>query len=95
MQIVKIVLTYDITNSKNRTKVAALLEGYGYRVNYSVFELDIQKQKLELLLKSIKALCGKSDSVRVYTFSADTIEKSYELNPKHPNPFEKKSSYVD
>lgn len=91
----KLLLTYDITNTKNRTKVATLLEGYGYRVNYSVFELDIKKDKLDELLKSIQELCDKSDSVRVYAFSTDTIEKSYDLNPKRPNPFEKKSSYVN
>lgn len=88
-------MTYDISNTKNRTKIAMLLESYGYRVNYSVFELDIKKHKLDKLLKSIKELYGKNDSVRVYAFSADTIEKSYELNPNQPNPFEKKSSYVD
>ncbi|MBU1668195.1 CRISPR-associated endonuclease Cas2 [bacterium] len=91
----KLLLTYDISNTKNRTKVATLLESYGYRVNFSVFELDIKKPKLEALLKSIKKLCDKHDSVRIYAFSADTIEKSYDLNPKRPNPFEKKSSYVN
>lgn len=91
----KILLTYDITNTKNRTKVATLLEDYGYRVNFSVFELDIKKYKLDELLKSIKDLCDKEDSVRVYAFSLDSIEKSYDLNPKRPKPFEKKSSYVN
>jgi len=91
----KILLTYDISLTKSRTKVATLLEGYGYRVNFSVFELDIKKHKLELLLKSIQDLCDKNDSIRVYVFSTDTIEKSYDLNKNRPKPFEKKSSYVN
>ena len=91
----KILLTYDISLSKSRTKVATLLEGYGYRVNFSVFELDIKKYKLEVLIQSIQELCDKNDSIRVYVFNADTIEKSYDLNDKRPKPFEKKSSYVN
>lgn len=90
----KLLLTYDISNTKNRTKVATLLEGYGYRVNFSVFELDIKRYQLDTLLKNIEVFCGKYDSVRVYAFSADTIAKSYDLNPKCLKPFEKKSSYV-
>ncbi len=91
----KILLTYDITHSKSRTKIATLLEGYGYRVNFSVFELDIKKHKLDELLESIWEICDKEDSVRVYGFSADTIEKSYDLNQKRPMPFEKRSGYVN
>jgi len=91
----KILLTYDISNTKSRTKVATLLESYGYRVNFSVFELDIKKYKLDELLKTIDEFCDKEDSVRIYTFSVDTIAKSYDLNPKRPKPFEKKSSYVN
>jgi len=37
----KLLLTYDISNTKSRTKVATLLEGYGYRVNFSVFDREI------------------------------------------------------
>jgi CRISPR-associated protein Cas2 len=91
----KILLTYDISSTKSRTKVATLLEGYGYRVNFSVFELDIKKYKLNELLQTIQELCDKTDSIRVYAFNVDTISKSYDLNKKRPNPFEKKSNYVD
>ena len=90
----KLLLTYDISITKNRTKVATLLEGYGYRVNFSVFELDIKKHKLNELLQNIQELCEKTDSIRVYAFSSETIEKSYDLNSKRPKPFEKKSGYV-
>ena len=64
-------------------------------MNFSVFELDIKKHKLDELIKSIKEFCDKNDSVRIYAFSTDTIEKSYDLNSNRPKPFEKKSSYVN
>jgi len=90
----KILLTYDISDTKNRTKLSTLLEGYGYRVNFSVFELDLKKHELKSLLKEIEPFYEKEDSVRIYVFSADTVEKSYDLNKKRPKPFEKRSSYV-
>ena len=33
-----VVIAYDIVDDKHRTKISKLLEGYGERVNYSVFE---------------------------------------------------------
>ncbi|WP_295421262.1 CRISPR-associated endonuclease Cas2 [Sulfurovum sp.] len=89
-----ILLTYDIVNTKNRTKIATLLEGFGLRVNYSVFELDIKKKKLDKLLANIKQLCDKDDSVRVYVFDRDSMEKSFELLGRS-KPFTKVSGYVD
>ena len=91
----KIVITYDISNTKKRNKVATLLEGYGFRVNYSVFELDIKPYKLNELLEELKEFMDSSDSIRVYTFSADTVAKSFELNSRFSNPFEVVSSYVE
>jgi len=92
--VMKLLLTYDITNTKNRTKLSTLLEGYGYRVNFSVFELDLKKHQLEDLLKEIEPFYEKEDSVRIYAFSADTVERSYDLNKKRPKPFEKKSGFL-
>jgi CRISPR-associated protein Cas2 len=91
----KILLTYDITNTKKRIKLSTLLEGYGYRVNFSVFELDLKKHELRELLKVIVPFYEKEDSVRLYAFSADTVAKSYDLNKKRPKPFEKRSGYVN
>ena len=89
-----VLITYDIASTKKRNKVAALLEGFGLRVNYSVFELDIKAKKLERLLKNLKALCGKNDSLRVYRFSTKTAKESYELLERSA-PFEKAGLYVD
>jgi CRISPR-associated protein Cas2 len=90
----KILITYDIQNTKKRNKIATLLESHGVRVNYSVFELDISKPKLNNLLKLLKDLASKEDSIRVYNFSKDTIKKSFELLNR-PHPFDKESFYVD
>ena len=90
-----ILITYDITDTKRRTKVSDLLEGYEVRVNYSVFELEIKPHKVDGLVEALKALMERDDSVRIYAFSADTIAKSYELNERRSEPFEKGIGYVD
>ena len=89
-----VLITYDIANTKRRTNLSTLLEGYGLRVNFSVFELDIKKKALDMLILQMTALCGKHDSVRVYRFSQDTIAQSFELNAG-VKPFTKESAYVD
>jgi CRISPR-associated protein Cas1 len=38
-----LLVTYDIVSDKRRRKVDKLLSEYGFRVNYSVFELEIGK----------------------------------------------------
>lgn len=89
-----ILITYDIANTKRRTKVATLLEGYGVRVNYSVFELDIAKRQIAPLLQQIEGLADTKDSVRIYSFNQDTIRDSFELLEGR-KPFSKESGYVE
>ena len=42
-----VLVVYDIPDDKRRTKLATFLEGYGRRVQYSVFEcfMDLQEMK--------------------------------------------------
>jgi CRISPR-associated protein Cas2 len=41
----RVVVSYDISDDKRRRKVAQIMEGYGYRVQYSVFECDLDKKR--------------------------------------------------
>ncbi len=40
-----IVISYDIADDKRRNRVAKTLENYGTRVQYSVFECILEKEK--------------------------------------------------
>ena len=78
----KYLITYDITNTKNRTKLSDILEGYGYRVNYSVFECEFNKTKLNKLLTKIKEdkLYDKDqDTIRFYHLCENCLSKSFEM----------------
>jgi len=74
------LITYDIEDNKRRKKISDLLEGYGKRVNYSVFEFYLSKKELkEIVTEAKKILNKKEDSFRVYRICENCTQKSFEL----------------
>jgi CRISPR-associated protein Cas2 len=63
-----VVIAYDISDDRRRTRICEALKSYGQRVQYSVFECDLSKMayvRLRARLdKEISAAEG--DSVRFY-----------------------------
>lgn len=64
---------------KEEKKLSELLEGYGVRINYSVFEANLNKKDLVFLKKEIKKIVLRSDSVRFYHICSNCINKSFEV----------------
>jgi len=86
----KYLVAYDISNDKNRKKLGDIFEEFGFRVNYSVFEIELNKTKLNKLLKKIdeqKLYDKKQDSIRFYHICQNCESKSFELCNK-PDIFE-------
>ena len=73
----RIVVSYDISDDKRRRKIAQIMEGYGYRVQYSVFECELSRQKLAELRRRLKPLVDKAkmESVRFYPLTGDAAAK--------------------
>jgi CRISPR-associated protein Cas2 len=73
----RVVISYDISNTKRRNKIAKALEGYGYRVQYSVFECEVDARQLLKLQRTLRPLVrGElNESVRFYPLPADAIER--------------------
>ncbi len=68
------VVAYDIPCDKRRKKVSDLLEGYGKRVQYSVFECVLTKAKFDELRKRLKKQVKLAeDSMRFYPLSQHTL----------------------
>lgn len=67
------VISYDISNDKIRRKVVKVLEGVGFRVQYSVFEADLNGKQYETLQKRLKRYVRpkSTDSIRFYRLCAD------------------------
>ncbi len=70
------VVTYDTPCDKRRKKIADLLEGYGKRVQYSVFECVLNKDKFEeLKLRLRKRIKPNEDSVRFYPLTSHALDQ--------------------
>lgn len=68
------VVTYDISCDKRRKAVSDLLEGYGCRVQYSVFECVLTVQKYGELRKRLQQrIKAGEDSLRFYPISQHTL----------------------
>lgn len=65
-----VIVTYDIDLGEGGSrlrKVAKVCENYGYRVQKSVFEMDIDPAQLTILVSEIRSIVDqKVDSVRIY-----------------------------
>jgi CRISPR-associated protein Cas2 len=71
-----LVVSYDITSNHRRTKVMKTLEGYGTRVQYSVFECRLKPREIDEMRRKLKKLISdKEDSIRLYFISADDVRR--------------------
>jgi CRISPR-associated protein Cas2 len=60
------VVAYDIPDDGARTQVADELGNWGYRVQYSVFECDLNQARYRQLVARLRKLVCAQDSIRVY-----------------------------
>ena len=49
----RMVISYDVSDDRRRRKVATMLEGCGFRVQYSVFECDLDAEALRALQRRL------------------------------------------
>lgn len=70
------LICYDVVNDRRRNKTAHLLEGYGLRVQKSVFECVINEKQLEMLRRKLnRYIKPEEDQVRFYPMSSHTRRK--------------------
>jgi CRISPR-associated protein Cas2 len=70
------IIVYDIPSDKRRLKVANLLEGYGKRVQYSVFECVLTQVKYDELRQRLKKKVKLTeDNIRFYPLSRHTLSQ--------------------
>ena len=70
------LITYDISCNKRRKKVSDLLEGYGQRVQYSVFECELTAEQYQELRQRLRQRVQQDgDSVRVYPLSGHMLSQ--------------------
>jgi len=89
-----ILVSYDIPNDRRRVKIAKTLEDFGDRVQYSVFECDLEQEHFERLRRRLEKIVKEDDdNVRFYLLCASCKAKVEFLGRGEPPP-EEPSAYV-
>lgn len=70
-----LLVSYDISQNKRRLKIMKTLEGFGKRVQYSVFECQLKRAQVIELRKKLYALAEKEDSIRLYYLTAEDLKR--------------------
>lgn len=71
------VVIYDIVDDKRRNKILNELKNFGTRVQYSVFECDLERNQITELRAALgKMICEKRDSVRYYFICEECRRKT-------------------
>jgi CRISPR-associated protein Cas2 len=61
------VIAYDIADDRRRQRVSTFLEDHGWRVNYSVFECDLNAREFDQLRGQLARLVNpRQDRVLFY-----------------------------
>ncbi len=72
-----ILVSYDLPNDRRRTRLAHTLKDYGQRVQYSVFECNLEEAQLARLRSRVEKLIEVTeDSVRFYLLCRGCAERS-------------------
>jgi len=81
-----IIISYDISDDKLRTKFSKYLEKFGHRIQYSVFEIDNSEKILTNIMADISNRFEKrfnqEDSVIIFILSKSckTVRYGYAKN---------------
>lgn len=80
-----LVVAYDIPDDRRRLRVARILEGYGERLQYSVFECRIRElEYLQLKERLAEAIDIDADAVFFYCLCARDVERIERLGGQRP-----------
>lgn len=60
------VVTYDISDDRERYRIDKVLKGYGFRVQKSVFECRLGKADKTRMIAGLNKLAIQSGSVKLY-----------------------------
>ena len=81
-----ILISYDISDNKKRTKFSKYLSRFGHRIQYSVFEFDHSERMLKNLMADIENQFSKvfdeSDSIYIFKMSGTSQVIRYGY-PRH------------
>ncbi|MGI0481109.1 CRISPR-associated endonuclease Cas2 [Geminocystis sp. CENA526] len=80
-----VIIVYDIPDNKRRNNLSNFLEGYGNRVQFSVFECFLTLSEMKDLFEKVKKKVKTSeDNVRFYWISSNATSQILTLGSQPP-----------
>ena len=80
-----VVVVYDIAEDRRRLKLMKLLEGYGRRVQESVFECDLEVKDYRKMMQRLQRLISpRTDNVRCYHLCSADVKQIETLGIGRP-----------
>lgn len=76
------IISYDISNPKRLRKVAKFLEGYGTRIQESVFKVYVNDRDIEKIKWELTKKIEEIDSIFYFRFCNSYTERIQNQNPK-------------
>ena len=71
----KYLVVYDISDNKRRRKLFKFLLGYGINVELSIFEIEADRQSIDLIYSQIKKIINlKEDVVYIFPYSSEPLK---------------------
>ena len=79
-----VLVIYDITDDRRRTRMVKCLERYGIRVQKSAFEAFLTEKKYERMMELTSGLIDPATgSLRVYLLANHTSVRSWGIGDRH------------
>ncbi len=71
-----VLVSYDVVDDKRRTRIAKCLKLFGDRVQFSVFECNMEQAEMDKMLAKLRKLVDeKEDSMRIYINCANCTKR--------------------
>lgn len=83
-----VVVAYDIADDKRRDRVAKILEGFGERVQYSVFECRLDRMQYLRLRHALEDVILVEEDVVSFYFLCEADVRRIERIGRGPPRFE-------
>jgi CRISPR-associated protein Cas2 len=84
---VLVLIVYDVPDDRRRLKLANFLEGYGRRVQKSVFECFLDQDEMKQLHQKVRRRVKPAeDNVRFYWITTHCVEQTLTIGSEPPQP---------
>ncbi|MEO5348310.1 MAG: CRISPR-associated endonuclease Cas2 [Magnetococcus sp. YQC-3] len=82
---IRYAVCYDVLNNRRRRLLSATLDGYGSRVQKSIFEVLLDRKLFEKMVSEIYThISSEQDRVLIYPLCANCAEKVHRLGCSEP-----------